>query len=187
MIICIAGTNGSGKSTVVRKVMKMADRTGVIGKIERPSAYDLNFVGVSRSVRVVGCYVETLMAAGCDAQRDIPQNYEAIALAVKEGRHVIYEGIRMMGHTSGIQLYKDMGVSFTVVLLDTTLETCVTSINERRKARGSDKTAHSKDIESNIKRASNFAFKLSELGAKRVKVSRDDAPETILKLLQGAT
>lgn len=97
----------------------------------------------------------------------------------------MFEGIRMMNHTDGTLFCRDAGVPYHVVLLTTTLEECLAGIAARQvAATGAEKAVVVKDIAANITRARNYALKLREVGGYLHRVTRQEAPGTILELLR---
>lgn len=97
MIINIRGTNGSGKSTVVRQIMDRADRClpihGVLG-LRRPEAYKLEFKDRT-PVYVLGPY--DVPTGGCDAVHPFSLILDLVHKYAPQG-HVLFEGSLVSDH-----------------------------------------------------------------------------------------
>lgn len=96
MIINLRGTNGSGKSTVVTRIM---EKYGVsvpifINGRKRPLGYIVSprgSLGQFPSLYIPGHY-ETV-CGGCDTLKTVDQVYNLVNKASSQGLHVLYEGI----------------------------------------------------------------------------------------------
>ena len=145
MIIQLRGTSGSGKSTVVREVMKHygpATRVKVAGR-KQPLGYLLphphaKTKGASaRSLFVVGHY-ETA-CGGCDTLPSYDRSIEVVRHAHAAGHDVLFEGLLISGEVQRCaQLHED-GLPLRVMALDTPVDVCVDSINTRRRSKNPDK------------------------------------------------
>jgi thymidylate kinase len=181
VIIQVCGTNGSGKSTIIDKVMAAAaDREDLLdddtGKIR---GYEMAVHG--QPLVVVGRY-HAITARGCDAIKDRDYNLETVRLSYKGGYHVLFEGIRMMSHTRGIDFFRELGYpNVTLLLLDTPVETCISAILAR-SGKTRDQLAISNIFGTNV-RARNYVTKLQALGARKIVVNRDNAAEVIVECL----
>ncbi len=136
MIINLRGTHGSGKSTIVRNVMRRyaeAVPEFIAGR-RRPIGYRCALDG-RRDLRVIGHY-ET-PCGGCDTIPSVDAAYEQIQAAAASGHHVLYEGI-IIGHDVRrcAELRSVHGYDVTVILLTTPLEDCLQAARDRRVARG---------------------------------------------------
>ena len=182
MIVQICGTNGSGKTTVARAVMA-AGSPLVGGEVEIAGKHMgqlWRITGAERLLFVAGRYGEAA-TGGCDRIHEPKAIYPVLEYQHGVGVHVLFEGIRMTNHTDGLAFYRRVG-DLTVVLLTTTLEECFAGLKARRLAAGGPehKELSVRDIESTVTRNKNYAFKLSQLGARVVKLTRDEAPGFIL-------
>ena len=157
--------------------------TGPTGKTHE---YVYSFPGVPVPVRILGSYVEGLQSGGCDALKEPLEVYARIEELHAVGVHVLFEGIRMMNPTRGLEMFRRTK-DVTVVLLDTPLEKSLSGIYQRRQAQGNNEplktTSH---VEGNVVRARNYADKLRAIGARKIYCDRDDAPQKILQLLRSA-
>lgn len=183
MIINIAGTSGSGKSTLVRNLMAQADAEHQHeGKRKDPIGYLLRLEGVARPVFVVGAYVAG--TGGCDTIKDVVRVYDLVKERWRAGEHVVYEGLFVMNHTRGIQLWKGTR-AVTMLKLTTPIEVCFESIAARRAEKGITEPVTRKNTEGNFVRANNYAYKMKAVGAPVFRVSRDEALPRLLELLRG--
>lgn len=131
MIVNVRGTHGSGKSTLVRSVLRsLPDAIPVWD----PTRRRRNPVGYrSGELSVVGPYVGE-EAGGCDSLSAADVIFPLVAQWASTG-DVLFEGITAQ-HSTGrlVELAKTRDVH--VVLLATPLEECVSSVEARRAARG---------------------------------------------------
>lgn len=127
LIINIRGTNASGKSEIMRKLLKLFGSTVLRDKKGRIIGYDVHFE--PRFV-ILGDYSDLL--GGCDSYPSM----EAICRAVKEfskQRDVLFEGILVSLLTAPwVELAGSLPQSdFIFATLDTPLDVCL----ERREKR----------------------------------------------------
>ncbi len=137
MIVNLRGTNGSGKSTIVRKLMeKYPERDPVhINGRKQPVGY-FCYRDNGKTLWVIGHY-ETA-CGGCDTIPTVEDVYTLIRRRAADC-DVIYEGLLVESDTTrAIQLSKDFP-PFMIVLLSTTLEECQKAIQARRDERGTTK------------------------------------------------
>lgn len=187
MIIQIAGTNGAGKSTAMRAIMErgiateVMEGTTIIG-------YDVMLADVdSGLVRVVGRYGDT-PTGGCDQFSGVSQIHTRVLDGLTHCAHVLWEGGTVRGglnQTRGPALVRDLEVPYTVVLLTTPYSQCLDGINARRAEGGRGPLQDDSEIQSNYKRAQNYAARMRDAGARVVRASRDEAPDVVLELLRG--
>lgn len=178
MIIQVAGTNGSGKSTVVRTVM---EKFGPCEAREDKGCVVGYTLGEDAMVGVVGPYAAP--TGGCDAM-DPGEAFRRIAEAAELCGHVLFEGIFVMNQTSSPALLAKLGLPWVVLLLDTPLATCQRSIDHRRRLRGEGRPlGNLRNIQSNYGRARNYTARMRDAGASVRRISRDDAPGEIIRLL----
>jgi hypothetical protein len=180
VIIQVCGTNGSGKSTIIDKVMAAAPDVEAIldDATKKVRGYEMTLGG---PLVVVGKY-HAITARGCDAIKDRDYNLETVRCAHQAGYNVLFEGIRMMSHTRGIDFFRALGYqNVTLVLLDTPVETCISAILAR-SGKTRDQLAISNIYGTNV-RARNYVGKLQALGVRKIVVNRDNAAEVILECL----
>lgn len=156
MIISLRGTNGSGKSTVIREVMA-AGRTseiwGVLGH-RNPEAYQILIPGVKQPLFVLGPY--NVECGGCD--RIIPYDLiiELIDKYAARG-NVIFEGVivsSVFGRVGEqLERYKDRAV---VAFMPTSLEECIRRVTSRRTGRGDERAFNPQNLTSKYKAVSRI-------------------------------
>ena len=185
MILQICGTNASGKTTAMRKIKTTAltCETLFLEGRKRPWGSDLTFDGVPGKVRLLGTYEEAA-TGGMDALGGkAEESYELIKKAHDEVGNVLLEGFRMHNHMRGVGMLK-FGIPYHVFLLTTSKEEVLESLKQRRAARGAEMLEDTSHVEANIRRATNYAFKMFDSGAKRHKVSREECPGKVLEVLR---
>lgn len=186
MIINLAGTNGSGKSTIVRGLIK-----GCVLKPEyadhrkTPTGYKTTFAG--NPLYLIGAYEVGTGGADTIKRFGVEPIFEMIERKAREGFNVIYEGAFVMNHTRGPELLaraKKFGCEFHILLLTTPLEVCIQSIQARRAETSfNSPAAQRKNIEGSHQRALNYATKMRRAGARVHRVSRADGLEILEDLL----
>jgi ABC-type dipeptide/oligopeptide/nickel transport system ATPase component len=134
MIINLRGTNGSGKSTIVRQVMSHFDMnpSRAIGR-RQPIGYFSSNTDKPK-LWVVGHYETD--CGGCDTITSLDDVYSEIVKAKQEGYNVLYEGIMASGEFRRcVQLHKQTH-DVVVIALDIPISTCISAILERREQSG---------------------------------------------------
>jgi energy-coupling factor transporter ATP-binding protein EcfA2 len=187
VIINIAGTSGSGKSTVARALMALdpAPEPLLWPGRRSPIGYYLRaWPEVRRPVFLAGAY--DAPTGGCDTIKDVGQVYDLIVSQHEAGCHVVYEGLFVMNHTRGIALWKATR-ALHVILLTTPLDECWRRIHARRAAVGNERPLGQRNTDGNAVRARNYAFKLSQIDCPVTKATSDEAPGVITRLLGTAS
>ncbi len=184
MIIQIAGTNSSGKTYAVRQVLTQARGLNHIYILGRSRAYAIEAQFPKGTVLIGGAYDE-VQSSGMDSiQKEGAINYDQIVAWAQQYPFVLFEGIWMMNHTIGIEMYKKLAPNMIVLFLDTPILEVFKSLEERRVANGLPAKGYSsRDIESSITRSKNYASKLHALGCARLRVTRETVVPTILGLI----
>lgn len=189
MIIQIVGTNGAGKSHLVRRLLDLARKRGSV-EVEsapgrnRPLGYKLD-LGLPRGIFVVGDYPDGVDSGGCDTISG-KGYYEEIASLIEthaSDTHVLFEGVRVMNHTRGPELVQRLGDEFHVLYLNMSFAFCLAAVNSRRTARGDKLLVNSRDVKGTWVRAHNYAMKMSEVGAEVHRVDREMGFQTLLRTL----
>lgn len=188
MIVQICGTNASGKTTVMRKLLAFASAQEPVTENNKIMGYNIILPEVTAPVRVIGPYGEAA-TGGCDRLGGRAEDFYAYVESLwhdNPERHILFEGIRVMNHTRGIALQRATQCMHIVRLM-TPFPEVMASLSERREAAGNTRELKSiKDIESNMVRAKNYALKIYDVGGKQYRVNRDEAPETVLEILRNA-
>lgn len=148
MIINIRGTHGSGKSTIVRTLMRnySAKPEGFItmksGK-QKPRGY--TFQVFNRTVYVVGSYETT--CGGCDAIQPYSLIWPLVEEYASKGS-VLFEGALVSSSYGSIGRNSEVyGNDFVFAFLNTPLNVCLARIKARREAKGNMKPVDPKNTE----------------------------------------
>jgi len=182
VIVNVAGTSGSGKSTVVRKLLEVSRDAATMYHGEKEIGSIIH-IG-EQSVFVAGRYGKH-DTAGCDCIKDVRFWYNMI-YEQAERHHVVYEGLFVMNHQRGVELMGKIHgrSSVHIINLTTPWEVCRDSINERRARRNQPGfTGDQKNLQGHMVRAKNFAFKLRQLGATVYNLDRDTAALKLRELV----
>lgn len=188
MIINLRGTNGSGKTHIIRGVMAAATKStpkyGVLGA-RKPEAYELRIKGVKQPVFLLGSY--HIWSGGCDQI----QPYDLILVLIEKYAaqgHVLFEGVLISSSYGRVgQLMERWGQDAVMAFLDTPLETCIANVERRRQARGDRRPLNPHNLTSKFNQISKSKNKIAGSGKLRVEdVSSTDGAELILKLLRSA-
>lgn len=213
MIINIRGTSGSGKSTIIRELFKLArDRSvwdplwseipqdllprnekGELKKRKQPWGYVLEMPApFRRNVVVIGHY-ETA-CGGCDTIPSFDLGFALVRAAHKCGYDVVYEGLLYSADSERtLSLHRD-GLDLRVIALNTPLDDCIASVNERRQSskraqkraeKGEEKLpdVNPKNTESKFKGTQSTMAKLQAAGVKAHWCSREGAIQRLVELL----
>jgi len=128
MIVKLIGTSGTGKSTIVRKIMAQANDwlPHHIERRKQPLYYTSEALGLA----VPGHY-ETA-CGGCDTINKQEDIFNLVRQLADEGYNVLFEGLLTSGDVKRTHpLAQDYDVM--VLALDVPIEWCLASINERRR------------------------------------------------------
>jgi hypothetical protein len=186
-IVQLRGTGGSGKSTVVRRIMALtATATPVFEAGRRqPIGYHCNF---SRppTLYIPGHY-ETA-CGGCDTIKTPDRVYELVRAAVDRDFNVLYEGIIVQDDIHRcIKLNHERRAKnlsgVTVIELDTKIEDCLSGIQNRRDERGETKPLNPKNTVDRMQRVHRSCFKLRDAGVTVLRLSREGAFQKCVELL----
>lgn len=188
MIISVRGTHGSGKSTLVRKVM---EHYSVREEITRPNrrrpmgyllfnrhgdTYDENRLAVP------GHY-ETA-CGGCDSIPVVEDMYDFIRTYARQGADVLYEGI-LAQHYALKKFLTFSEFSLTVLVLDTPVEQCITDTLSRRGETTDERKAKiTETIRSEYRNVQRGAERLRQNNIDVRFVNREEALTLCLYLLK---
>jgi hypothetical protein len=136
IVINVRGTSGSGKSHLVREVMK---RYGSPMKYFRdgrkqPIGYRLKpREGFGRDLAVIGHYETD--CGGCDTVPKIDEIFELVRKAHADGMDVLFEGLLISAEVNRTAKLHADGIPLVVIALDVPLEECLASVESRRAAK----------------------------------------------------
>ncbi len=184
MIINIRGTSGSGKSTLMKGVMAQYLHKLNIKKEGRkqPIAHVLQNEG-RRSLLIPGHY--GIACGGCDTISSYEEIYDMVRRGDDEGMDVLYEGLLISGESARPIALKQEGRDIHVIALNTPLDVCIASINERRRAKRGPDAPPVKEKNTIAKaRAVEIAVrKMQEAGIPCHSLDRDGALAKVRELL----
>jgi ABC-type dipeptide/oligopeptide/nickel transport system ATPase component len=179
-IVHICGTSGSGKTTLIRAFMKILNfKPEFTEGMKSPIGY------IGGRVFIPGSY-EVLTASGCDTIKSVELNYTVVREVFECGLDVIYEGLFMMNHTRGLELWEQTR-ALEVIRLTTSIEDCMKAVRDRRVATGNDRkegTTFEKNLIGHDTRATNYCEKLRQAGCTIHQVSREKALDKLLDILE---
>lgn len=141
MIINLRGTSGSGKSTLVKTVMdRCVKRIAVRAKDggKRPIGYICELPN-GKWLAVVGHY--EIACGGCDTISDMNEVFARVKEAHDLGYHVLFEGAIVSTLARNVIELHLAGYPVEVISLNTPLDVCLASINDRRMAKHREREA----------------------------------------------
>ena len=178
MIIQIRGTSGSGKTWVMRRVMKVfeGDWSPVyVDGRKKPLLYRA-WVSPWKSLVVLGHYESP--CGGCDTIGSARQVFELVE-ELAEDDVILCEGLLLSEDTKWASQF-----DLRVVYLHTPIEQCISQIKQRRLEAGNTKPLNEANTRNRVKRIERSRVKLETLGVLCKRVSARQAPSLILKWLQ---
>lgn len=140
MIITIKGTSGSGKSTIVREIMKLYPGARMKWRLEgrkQPVCYQLGITEEGARGLVVPGHYETA-CGGCDTLPSYDFTMDLVRRADDAGFDVLYEGLLLSGDVKRTTALHQEGRKLIVFAIDLPLEECLASVNARRRQKKSD-------------------------------------------------
>jgi len=184
MIISIRGTSGTGKSTLVRRIMDLYTfRTPMyIEKRKQPYWYELTKGPKQRPLAVLGHY-ETA-CGGCDTISSFDEVYALIDYLHDQDMDIINEGVLLCAEHPRLIERHNRWHDVQVISLNTPIDICVQSINMRRAERGVWEPVDPKNTISKFENNIGTNDRLKAAGVPVAEVSRDEAYELIIDLLQ---
>lgn len=185
-IVSIRGTHGSGKSTIVRKILDKYPHTPrqKIGA-KRPEGYLVNLPN-GRNLAVLGPYHTA--CGGCDAVQPYSTILELLAEAAGRGYDVLLEGALVsssygsVGHA--MNTHALAGDTAVFAFLDTPLQTCLDRIKARRAVKGNLEPLDPKNTSVKFDNVARTKAQMAKLGSKVRIVDIDHTKPTqqIMKL-----
>lgn len=187
MIINVRGTSGSGKSTLIKAVMELYKGPKLRLKREgrkQPTGYLLmKAEGDKRGLFIPGHY--EVACGGCDTLSGYEESYSMIREADTQGHDVLYEGLLISGEAQRpIDLHTE-GRDIRVVVLTTSIDECIASINARRQEKRGPDAPPVKEKNTRAKaRAVELAVKrMTEAGIQCIPADRAAALDLVRSLL----
>ncbi len=191
MIINIKGTSGTGKSTIVREVVRRyhhkvdhfrEGRKQPIYTVHYPD--DEHRDEPSGLVPLVTLGHYNTPCGGCDTISKQEDIFRIVREQQRAGRDVLYEGLLVSGEVANTARLHLDGMPLEVIALDVPVEVCIASVNERRWAKSPDKPPVKPD--NTIAKHRGVQLAMKRLGADGVSctwASRDGALSLVLRLL----
>jgi len=185
-IINLRGTSGSGKSTVVRRVMESQRNAGrpLLPLYEegrrQPLAYRTAGSVGPPTLFIPGHYATP--CGGCDTIKTPDQVYELVRDAAARGDNVIYEGIIIQDDTKRL-LALNAEHPVHVIELTTGIMECLEGIQQRRNERGDARPLNSKNTIARLFRVHRICDKLRAQSLVIPELGREEAFQYCLRLL----
>lgn len=135
VIIKLHGTSGSGKTTIVRELMKQGFSVPLLNGANRKiEAYKTELPYLKEPLYVLGPY--TAVCGGMDSLSDVNDHIRLLHTYSQLG-HVIYEGLLASEYYGRLGAASEQyGDNHIFAFLDTPIELCLERIAVRRAARG---------------------------------------------------
>ena len=181
MIVNIRGTGGAGKSMIVREMMRRCvTRTSeFIAGRRQPIGYRC-VTPAGRTLYVPGHY-ETA-CGGCDTIAKPDDVYALVTREAALGSDVLFEGIIVQDDTRRC-LALAAECPLHVIALQVPMGMCLASIQVRRDARGEARPLNPKNTVNRQKRLEGTMRKLLTIGVAAMWLTREEAMETVARLL----
>lgn len=184
MIIQIRGTSGSGKTTVMREIMKRFsdwESEYVVGR-RKPETYK------HRNIYVCGHYEST--CGGCDnigSARAVYDLYMRLLDNWKGDKPpiIISEGLLLSEDTKWTSKLIDLDPR--ICFLTTSIDECVNRVKNRRKEAGNNKPFNESNTRNRLDVIERSRVKLVESGVLCRRASSRQAPRVILNWISQAT
>ena len=167
MIISVRGTNGSGKSTVVRQLIGVGKGRPIYGVLgpSRPEAYKLKIRGIWEPVYVLGPYLTE--TGGCDSVQPFQLILDLLEKYSMRG-HIVFEGMMISDTYGRIGLFLEpWGKEAVFAFLPTSLEECIKRVEKRRLDRGNLKPLNPKNTSSRYESVQRVRDKIEAAGLMR--------------------
>jgi hypothetical protein len=182
MIVNIRGTHGSGKSTIVKKILEKFEAVELpIGEGPKLAGYLVKLAPKQR-LYVVGPY--RTACGGCDAIQPYDLIWPRVLAYAKKG-HVLFEGALVSSSVGNIGRAMAARKDCVVAFMDTPLQECLDRIARRRAARGDDRPLNPKNTTSKFEGIVRSRPQLEALGLRCVTVPHKRAVSFVLGLLRG--
>lgn len=192
MIINVRGTHGSGKTTLVRRVMEhykyrepihMKGRKAPIGYVCRDKKSPHACTNV---LFVAGSYES--VTGGCDTIPKVDLMYKKIKEYADLGYHVLFEGILAQHSTPNIKKLYDRGYNPRVIVLDVPVKKSIRGVKKRRAERGDTRPFNPTNVRKEAGGVLSTSDRLKSYGVKVILCkSRRRALNRVLSLLELAT
>ncbi len=181
VLLKIGGTSGSGKSTIVHRLLETHKSVG-LGKTKRGAIDDYHFPELN--LVVLGKYDN--QCGGCDGLQ-IEVILERLKRYADSGKSVLMEGLLIGGYGrlgATMDLYKK---THRVIhgFMDTPLDTCLNRVRKRRADRGDDRPFDETNTRIKWEGLRKRAQTMREEGHNVVQISHRKPVEHVLAIIAG--
>lgn len=187
VIVNIRGTHGSGKSTVVKKIMEKYGAAVVEHEQKtrstRPLVYKVIMPGDPlKWLFVIGPY--TSACGGCDAIQPYDRIWPLVDKYGALGYHVLFEGALVSSSYGNIGRSSEAyGDNFVFAFMDTPLDVCLERIVARRAAKGNFKPLDPTNTEFKFHAVNSSRAKIIDVHKRRVvDINHQHPVKDVLKL-----
>lgn len=188
MLLSIRGTNGAGKSTIVRAFIERYSGKPLFGLLgpKRPEAYALCPIpGVTKPVYVLGSY--HVESGGLDQVQPYDLVLDLIEKYAPKG-HVLFEGVIVSSSYGRVgRLLERWGQDAVMGFLTTSLEECIERVKKRRATRGDNRPFDPTNLTGKFNSVAKSKIKIAaEDKVRVVDIDKYEGFLDVLKLLQEA-
>jgi len=186
VIVSVRGTSGSGKSTVVRRVMEKYHCESIeVGWRKRPLGY-LCYAEGHRTVFIPGHYETD--CGGCDSLPSIEFTFKLMRKYMDQNCDVIYEGLITQSDVNRLMDLHKEGHEVHVFGINLPLKECLVAVQGRRDARAASRGKESSPLNPSNTKAKHHQVSLQEAKFKRIGVDfrwlgRDETVQATLEVL----
>lgn len=183
-IVSIRGTHGSGKSTIVRKILDKYPHNPVNpDKKGRPEGYEVSLPN-GALLFVAGPYHTA--CGGCDAVQPYSDILQRVSHALQRGcDHVLLEGALVSSSYGTVgEFMNGYAPDAVFAFLDTPLETCLERIQQRRAAKGNFEPLNPTNTEVKFHNVARTKAQMAKLGSavRIVDIDHTRPTQQVLKL-----
>lgn len=132
MIISLRGTNGAGKSTIIRNLMDLYDTRITVAYPEQNKRRPMGYICIKDNQRrlfVPGHY--EIANGGIDTLPSLDYAYELVLKHHEYAADVIYEGMNLSDGTKGILKMHAAKLDVRVIFIDHPIDACIQSVRDR--------------------------------------------------------
>jgi hypothetical protein len=176
------GTSGSGKTTIVRELLRYSGATPVQWAGKKPVLYQGQMMSVP--LWVIGSYQTT--CGGCDTIDSVHKVAELLVPLMNDPGPgiVIYEGL-MISHMIGTvgAAVKPYGQRHVMAFLDTPLQTCLDRVRARRLAAGQTKPLNVENTTKDHRAVQNCMRNAADQGFRVVSLNHLRASQQTMEIL----
>lgn len=188
MIINIRGTSGSGKSTLVKSVIdKYSHHEHQYEEGRKRPLFTYHSDGPEEPAQLVTIGHYEVACGGSDTIPEMDKIFAIVAREARQGCHVLFEGLLISADAKrALELHREFGDQFLVIGLNTPLDLCIESVQQRRRAKKGDdaKPLNPLNTESKFKGTASSLRRLAAEGTRVLHLSREEALVEVLRCLE---